>query len=96
MLAARPAATRRKRGESVDETVADMRGSLDVNALSDAAGAPRCDLLDQPRITVGVIEGEERAVARAIGIRSGKPRLLGKRRTVHISLASMPRRMSSP
>src|SRR6267142_1521082 len=72
-LAARPAATRRKRRENVDETVADMLGSLDVNAISDAARAPRCDLLDQPRITVGVIEGEERPVARALGIRSGKP-----------------------
>src|SRR5882672_8855747 len=81
-LAARPAATRRKRRENVDETVADMLGSLDVNVISDAARAPRCDLLDQPRITVGVIEGEERPVARALGIRSGKPRLLGKRRTV--------------
>src|SRR6478752_5408647 len=80
--AARPAATRWKRQENVEVTVADMLGSSDLNSVSDAARAPRCDRLDQPRITVGVIEGEERAVARALWIRSGKPRLRGKRRTV--------------
>ncbi len=49
------------------------RCAVDANAVSDAAGVPRCDLLDQPRITVGIIEGEERPVARALGVGAGKP-----------------------
>src|SRR5712664_591794 len=49
------------------------RCAVDANAVSDAAGVPRCDLLDQPRITVGIIEGKERPVARALGIGAGKP-----------------------
>ena|SRR5882724_1107020 len=46
------------------------------------AGVPRRDLLDQPRITVGIIEGEERPVARALGIGAGKPCLRGERHAV--------------
>ena len=55
---------------------------LGANAVSDAAGEPRCDLLDQPRIAVGIIEGEERPVARALGVGAGKPCLRGARRAV--------------
>src|SRR5258707_10291939 len=42
-------------------------------------GAPRCDLLDQPHIAVGISEGEERPVAIALGVGAGKPSLQGKR-----------------
>src|SRR5258708_29271811 len=42
-------------------------------------GAPRCDLLDQPHIAVGISEGEERPVASALGVGAGKPCLQGKR-----------------
>jgi hypothetical protein len=35
---------------------APSRRTVDAKAVSDAAGVPRCDLLDQPRITVGIIE----------------------------------------
>ena len=41
-------------------------------AVSDAVGVPCCDLLYQPRISVGIIEGEERPVARALGVGAGK------------------------
>src|SRR5713101_4697279 len=58
------------------------RCAVDANAVSDAAGVPRCDLLDQPRITVGIIEGEERPIAGVLGIGAGKPCLRGKRRAV--------------
>src|SRR5882757_4699159 len=40
---------------------------------------PRCDLLDQPHIAVGISEGEERPVAIALGVGAGKPCLQGKR-----------------
>src|SRR5260370_19375844 len=53
-----------------------------ANALSDAAGVPRCDLLDQARITVGIIEGEERPIARALGVGAGEPCLRRERRAV--------------
>src|ERR1700688_2294520 len=79
-------ATRRKRRGNVDETVADMLGSLAAinssNTASDATGAPRCDLLDQPRIAVGVTEGEERPIAGTLGVGAGKPCLRGERRPV--------------
>src|SRR5258708_35570829 len=42
-------------------------------------GAPRCDLLDQPHIAVGISEGEERPVAIALGYGAGKPCLHGRR-----------------
>ena len=44
----------------------------------DSAGEPRCDLLNQPRVTVWVIEGEERPVARALGVGTGEPCPRGK------------------
>src|SRR6266702_6680438 len=59
-----------------------MIRDVSANAASDAAGVPRCDLLDQPRITVGIIEREERPVARTLGIGAGKPCLRGERRAV--------------
>src|SRR5579862_1801224 len=49
---------------------------------SDSAGKPRRDLLDEPRIAVGVVEGEERPVARALRVRAAEPCLQGKRRPV--------------
>ena len=48
----------------------------------DPAGEPRRDLLDQPRIAVGIGEGEERPVAGALGVDAGLPRLDGERRAV--------------
>src|ERR1700730_13252650 len=56
--------------------------AVGATAVSDAAGVPRCDLLDQPRITVGIIEGEERPIARAFGVGAGEPCLRGERRAV--------------
>src|SRR5258708_12601107 len=53
-----------------------------LSAVSDPAGVPRCDLLDQPRITVGIVEGEERPIARALGVGAGEPCLRGERRAV--------------
>src|ERR1700738_3266639 len=55
---------------------------VELRAISVAAGAPRCDLLDQPRITVGISEGEERSIARALRVRTGKPCFQGERRAV--------------
>src|SRR6266481_6339621 len=66
----------------LSEPLAEVRGTsfsfmqvspaVCARAASDTAGAPRCDLLDQPGIPVGITEGEERAVARALGVRAGK------------------------
>ena len=53
-----------------------------ANAVSDSAGEPRRDLLDQPRIAVRIFEGEERPVARALGVGAAEPRLRGERRPV--------------
>src|SRR5215472_8427879 len=55
---------------------------MDANDASDAAGMPRCDLLDQPRIAIGILEGKEGTVARALGIRAAEPCLHGERRTM--------------
>ena len=49
---------------------------------SDPAGGPRRDLLDQPRIAVGIVEGEERPVAGALRVGAGLPCLTGKRGAV--------------
>ena len=35
---------------------------------SDSAGEPRRDLLDQPGIAIGILEGKERSVAGALGV----------------------------
>ena len=67
-----------------------------MRSVSDSTGESRRDLLDQPRILVGVVEGEERPVARALGVGAGKPRLRGGNGApCHISLAAMPRRIRS-
>src|ERR1700733_11181871 len=50
--------------------------------LSDAARESRCALLDQPRIAVGIGEGEVRPVARALRVGAGKACLDGERRAV--------------
>jgi len=55
------------------------RSAMDVNAVSGSAGKPRRDLLDQPCIAVGIVEGEERRVARALGVGALEPRLRGGR-----------------
>ena len=46
------------------------------------AGTADRHLLDEPRIAVGILEGEERPIARALGVGAGKARLLGERRAV--------------
>src|ERR1039457_3352020 len=48
----------------------------------DPAGEPRRDLLDQPRIAVRIVEGEERPVAGALRVGTGLPSFGGKRRAV--------------
>src|SRR5215472_7467126 len=60
---------------------APFRG-MDANAASVTASVPRRDLLNQPRIAIGILEGEERPVARALGIRAAEPRLHGERRAM--------------
>src|SRR6516165_7366941 len=55
---------------------------MGVNAASVTARVPRGDLLDQPRIALGILEGKERPVARALGIRAAEPCLHGERRTM--------------
>jgi hypothetical protein len=50
--------------------------------VSDSAGQPGRDLLDQPCIAVGIGEGEERPVARALWVRAGDPCLGRERRAV--------------
>jgi hypothetical protein len=55
-------------------------------ASSDPAREPRRDLLDQPRVAVGIVEGAERPVTGALRVAAGLPRLDGKRRAVpHIT-----------
>src|SRR5450631_2421059 len=49
-----------------------LRPVVDANAVSDAAGEPGGNFLDQPRVAIGITEGEERPVARALGVRAGK------------------------
>jgi len=51
-------------------------------AGSDSAGEPCRDLLDKPRVAVGVAEGEERTVAGALGVGTGLPSLDRERRAV--------------
>jgi hypothetical protein len=48
----------------------------------DPAGQSRRDLLHQPRIAVGIVEGAERPVAGALGVGTGPPRLGRERRAV--------------
>ena len=55
---------------------------MDANAASVTARVPRRDLLDQPRVAIGILEGEERPVARALGIRAAEPCLHGERRAM--------------
>jgi hypothetical protein len=45
----------------------------------DSAGEPRRDLLDHPRITIGITEEAEGPIARALGVAAAEPRLRGKR-----------------
>ena len=47
-----------------------------------AAGEPGRDLLGQPRIPIGIGEGEERPVAGALGVGTRLPRLDRERRAV--------------
>jgi len=63
-------------------STAQVNGSECWLQNSDPAGASRRDLLDQPCIAVGILEGEERPVARALGVRAGEPCLLRERRAV--------------
>src|SRR5262247_2156891 len=42
-----------------------------------AAGVPRRDLLDQPRVAVGIVKGEERPIARTLRVGAGPTRLKG-------------------
>jgi hypothetical protein len=57
----------------------------------DPAGEPRRDLLDQPHIAVGIVEGEERPIAGALGIDAGLPGLGGERRAVpHVTRVDPP------
>ena len=51
-------------------------------AASDSAGEPRRNLLDQPGIAVGIVEGKERPVARALGVGAPEPCLRRERRAV--------------
>src|SRR5271155_3283982 len=52
------------------------------NAVSDSAGEARCDLLDQPPVAVGIVEGKERPVACALGIGAAEPGLGRERRAM--------------
>ena len=61
------------------------RSSADANVVSagvDPAWEPRGDLLDDPQIAVGIVEGAERPVAGALGVGAGLARLDGERRAV--------------
>ena len=48
----------------------------------DPAREPRGDLLDEPQIAVGIVEGAEGPVAGALGVGAGLARLDGERRAV--------------
>jgi hypothetical protein len=52
------------------------------SAVSDSAGEPRCDLLDQPCIAVRITERAERSVAGVLGVGAGLPSFDGERRAV--------------
>src|ERR1700678_888913 len=56
--------------------------SVSARGVVSATGTPRCDLLDQPRVAVGIGEGEERSVARALGVRPWKACFHRERRAV--------------
>src|SRR5215470_12120631 len=58
------------------------RSAVDADAVSVPAGEPRGDLLDEPDIAVGIIEGAERPVAGAFGVGAGLPCLQRERRAV--------------
>src|SRR5215469_13979030 len=58
------------------------RSAVDADAVSDSAGEPRGDLLDEPGIAVGIGEGAERPVAGALGVGAGLPCLRRERRAV--------------
>src|SRR5438105_13795441 len=53
--------------------------TLITSAVSDSAGCSRRDLLDEPRVAVGIVKGEERPVAGALRIGAGLPRLARER-----------------
>ena len=60
----------------------DRVGSrTELHQHSDSAEVSRRNLLDQPGITVGILEGEVRPVARVLEVRAGEAPLLGKRRS---------------
>jgi len=48
----------------------------------DPAWVSNGDLLDEPQIAVGIVEGAERPVAGALGVGARLPRLGGERRAV--------------
>src|SRR6516225_8069595 len=58
------------------------RPAEDANAVSDSAGEPRGDLLDEPDIAVGIGEGAERPVAGVFGVGAWLPCLDRERRAV--------------
>ena len=52
---------------------------------------PRRDLLDNPRIAVRIVEGEERPVARTLGVGAFDPRLLRERGAMpHVARLNTP------
>src|SRR5215469_8250908 len=55
---------------------------MGANGASVTARVPCGDLLDQPRIAIGILEGEEGSVARALGIWAAEPCLHWERRTM--------------
>jgi hypothetical protein len=62
-----------------------------VNVQSDSAREPCRDLLDYPRITVGIIERTVGPVARALRVAADEPRLRRKRRPVpHLTHVDAP------
>jgi hypothetical protein len=71
------------------------RSAVDADAVSDSAGEPCGDLLDEPGIAVGIIEGAERPVAGALGVGPGCRASTGNGGPCQISLVSMPRPVSS-
>src|SRR5580700_4244963 len=71
---------------SLSNSTGGAATAADARLLSDSAGKPRRDLLHYPRITIGIIEGAEGPVARALGVGPAEPRFRGKRRPMpHLS-----------
>ena len=62
--------------------VSSARSAVDADAVSDSAREPRGDLLYEPGIAVGIIEGAERPVASALGVGARLPCLDRERRAV--------------